>query len=196
MDQQESRMECESQQQEMTTSQLQQSVKPKEVTTQQLEDWADLIRNDIRIQDYKNGWFGKHHRCAVGGDIQAWIMEHVETNDQKAKQICQKMLEKEIIQNIEGKQLFNTNELYRMYMDRDDVADNLTRKWKGEARNALLVSTQLVAKIGEVYQEAFIEEDGEKKIDVEQALKSSQFRGYLIACCELEKVNLIELSIK
>lgn len=51
------------------------------------------------------------------------------------------MLEKEIIQNIEGKQLFNTNELYRMYMDRDDVADNLTRKWKGEARNALLVST-------------------------------------------------------
>ena len=61
------------------------------------------------------------------------------------------MLEKEIIQNVESKQLFNTNELYRMYMDRDDVADNLTRKWKGEARNALDVSSKLVLKIGEVY---------------------------------------------
>lgn len=83
------------------------------------------------------------------------------------------MLEKEIIQNVDGKQLFNTNELYRMYMDRDDVADNLTRKWKGEAKNALEVSAKLVAKIGEVYQEAWVEEDGDKKIDVELALKSS-----------------------
>jgi hypothetical protein len=77
------------------------------------------------------------------------------------------MLEKEIIQNVDNKQLFNTNELYRIYMDRDDVADNLTRKWKGEARNALDVSSKLVLKIGEVYSEAWIEEDGEKKIDVE-----------------------------
>ena len=61
------------------------------------------------------------------------------------------MLEKEIIQNVNGKQYFDTNEIYRMYMDRDDVADNLTRKWKGEARNALDVSAKLVMKIGEVY---------------------------------------------
>lgn len=60
-----------------------------------------------------------------------------------------------------------------MYMDRDDVADNLTRKWKSEVRNALDVSTQLVHKVGEVYTEAWIEEDGDRKIDVEMALKSS-----------------------
>lgn len=81
----------------------------------------------------------------------AWIFDHVEPEEEKARQICQKMLEREIIQNVNGNKIFYTNELFRMYMDRDDVADNLTRKWKGEARNALEVSAKLVLKIGEVY---------------------------------------------
>ena len=47
--------------------------------------------------DYKNGWFGKHMRCVYGGDIYRWILENFEPNEKKAKLICQKMLEKEII---------------------------------------------------------------------------------------------------
>lgn len=56
--------------------------------TEQLEEWAELIRNDIKIQDYKNGWFGKHLRCAVGGDIFGWIIDRIESNEDTAKQIC------------------------------------------------------------------------------------------------------------
>ena len=55
---------------------------------EQLEEWAELIRHDIRVQDYKNGWFGKHLRCAQGGDIFTWIIEHVESNDKKSSAIC------------------------------------------------------------------------------------------------------------
>lgn len=45
-------------------------------------------------------------------------------------------------------------------MDRDDIADNLVRKWKGDVRPALDVSANLVAKIEEVYKKAIVEEDG------------------------------------
>jgi hypothetical protein len=44
-------------------------------------------------------------------------------------------------------------------MDRDDIADNLVRKWKHEPRNALEVSANLVTKIIDVFKEAMVEED-------------------------------------
>jgi hypothetical protein len=45
-------------------------------------------------------------------------------------------------------------------MDRDDIADNLVRKWKGEIRPAMEVSISLVTKVEEVYKQAIVEEDG------------------------------------
>lgn len=53
------------------------------------------------MQDYKNGWFSRQIRCAYGGDIYRWIKDHVETNEKKAVQICQKMLEKGIIMSLD-----------------------------------------------------------------------------------------------
>ena len=153
---------------------------------EQLGEWAELIRNDIRVMDYKNGWFGKHMRCVYGGDIYRWILEHVETVEKKAKQICQKMLEKEIISNVDGKLDFSTVDLYRMYMDREDIADNMLRRWKDQVRNALEVSANLVKLIEQVYEQAIVAQDGgededgqeqgdqpECMIDAENALKST-----------------------
>jgi hypothetical protein len=81
-------------------------------------------------------------------------------------------------------------------MDREDIADNLVRRWKDEVRGALEVSVNIVSKIEEVYQIAMVEEDEQSTIDVESALKSTAYRGYLIAASELEKVNINELSQK
>jgi hypothetical protein len=44
-------------------------------------------------------------------------------------------------------------------MDKEDIADNLVRKWKSEVRGALEVSVNLVAKIQEVYSQAIVEEE-------------------------------------
>jgi hypothetical protein len=44
-------------------------------------------------------------------------------------------------------------------MDRDDIADNLVRKWKDDVKGALEVSVNLVAKIDEVYEQAVNIED-------------------------------------
>ena len=61
------------------------------------------------------------------------------------------MLNKDIIANVDGKKNFSKEDYYRIYMDRDDIADNLVRKWKEEVRGALSVSINLVNKMEEVY---------------------------------------------
>ena len=61
------------------------------------------------------------------------------------------MIENEVIQNVEQKQLFNLKEIYRLYMDREDIADNLVRRWNYEVHDPLEVSSNLVQKIIEVF---------------------------------------------
>ena len=166
--------------------------------------------------DYKNGWFGRNIRCVYGGDIYRWILEHVESNEKRATQICQKMLEKEIITSVDQKLDFSKVDIYRMYMDREDIADNMLRRWRDSVRGALEVSGNLVKVIESVYEAAIVQtdeldagdededyEDGVDKnqqpecmINSEAALKSTHYKAYLNAVCELERVNLHELSIR
>ena len=49
-------------------------------------------------------------------------------------------------------QIFNTNNLYRFYMDRDDIADNLVKRWNNPAGDPNEVSENLVQLATEVYQ--------------------------------------------
>ena len=62
------------------------------------------------------------------------------------------MLEKEFISNVDLKLDFSTVDLYRFYMDREDIADNLLRRWKEPVHGALEVSAQLVKLIEAVYE--------------------------------------------
>jgi hypothetical protein len=103
-----------------------------------------------------------------------------------------------------------------MYMDREDIADNMLRRWRDSVRGALEVSGNLVKMIESVYEAAIVQtdeldagdeeedyEDGVDKnqqpecmINSEAALKSTHYKAYLNAVCELERVNLHELSIR
>ena len=38
-----------------------------------------------------------------------------------------------------------------MYMDRDDIPDNMVRRWKGPVKRALEVSVGIVKKVEELY---------------------------------------------
>ena len=118
-----------------------------------------MIRNDVKVMEYKNGWFGKHTRVVYGSEIYRWILEHVEAQEKRAKQICQKMLEKEIISSIESRMDFSTADLYRMHMDREDIADNMFRRWRESVRGALEVSVGLVEIIEQVYSSAIVQGD-------------------------------------
>ena len=175
---------------------------------EQLENWAEIMRSEIEIKDYRNGWFGTYPKCAIGQDIYGWIIEHAEEDKKKGAIICQKMVEKKLIFAADETmgRIFNINNYYRFHMDRDDIADNLIKKWKGTPGDALEVSINLVNLATEVYQQAMVEDEEEDEeneeeeddeegntIDVEAALKSSEYKSYINAVAELEKVQVYGL---
>jgi hypothetical protein len=41
-----------------------------------LDEISRYIHSDIKIADYKNGWFGKFERCATGEDIFSWAIQY------------------------------------------------------------------------------------------------------------------------
>lgn len=61
------------------------------------------------------------------------------------------MLEKDIIQSVENRHDFEITGLYRMYMDRDDIPDNMVRRYKDKPRAALEVSQSLVGKAEDLF---------------------------------------------
>ena len=71
------------------------------------------MHKDIQMQDYKNGWFGKHTMCCRGEEIFYWLTDRVSPDKQKILMICQKMLEQDIITNVESKRAFGQKDLYR-----------------------------------------------------------------------------------
>ena len=50
------------------------------------------MHKDIQMQDYRNGWFGKHVACCRGEEIVSWLTERVSPDLTKVLMICQKML--------------------------------------------------------------------------------------------------------
>jgi hypothetical protein len=76
--------------------------------------------------------------------VYKWILNHAEPDERKAKLICQKMLEKEIMSSVENKTFFAQEDIYRMQMDRDDIADNTLKRWKQEVRDPITCSSELV----------------------------------------------------
>lgn len=153
---------------------------------QNLEEWAYIMHKDIKMQDYKNGWFGKHTMCCRGEEIHNWLTDRVSPEKKKVLMICQKMLEQDIIQNVENKTFFGQNDLYRFQFLSNEGADNLIRTWRQEPGDAYEVSAQLIDLVEEMYAHAIItDEDDDKVLDVEIAIKSTEYQAFIKAVCEL-----------
>lgn len=98
-------------------------------SVEKLDVLAHLIRTDIRIQEHQSGWFKAPEKCGCGLDIVTWIKEHTEQDDTKAQDMCQKLLDKEVITRVSGASTryfdASPHALYKFYEDRDDIADNM-----------------------------------------------------------------------
>jgi hypothetical protein len=102
------------------------------------------------------------------------------------------MMDQEVISRIDQLTTFDGKRqvLYRFYEDREDIASNLLRPWKGDVSNAVEVSSELVKLVEEIYKEALYEEDEYTEIRAEEALKSSKYNSYLTKISQLELVDL------
>jgi len=47
--------------------------------------------------------------------------------------------------------IFSVNNLYRFYMDREDIADNMIKKWDGEGGDPQEVTNNLVTLATDLY---------------------------------------------
>ena len=57
------------------------------------------------------------------------------------------------------------------------------------------MSIALVSKIEELYYNSIVQdEEGDNVLDVDAALKSTEYKSYILAACELEKLQLEQLS--
>ena len=107
------------------------------------------------------------------------------------------MLEGEFIKSVDppDSKVFSTKNLYRFSIDRDNIADNKVKNWTGPGGDALLVSQNLINLATELYQKALYEdEEGQQEIDGETALRSGEYRKFLKAISELEKVDFLSIS--
>lgn len=162
---------------------------------QNLEEWAYIMHKDIEMQDYKNGWFGKYSMCCRGEEILEWLKEKVSADQKKVLMICQKMLEQDIIQDMENKRQFGLQDLYRFQFLSNEGADNLIRTWREEPGEAYEVSVNLIKLVEEMYAAAIVtDEDDDQVLDVEIAINSTKYQAFIKAVCELEKVNLATLT--
>jgi hypothetical protein len=113
---------------EMTVPELKTEV--SDYIVESLEEWAEIMHNEIKITDFHRGWFSKHKNCFLGGEVFGWLLDKVVPDQKRARQYCQKMLDLKIIESVDNKTQFSLTEIYRFYFDSMDVADNLVRTWK------------------------------------------------------------------
>lgn len=110
-----------------------------------------------------------------------WIKENVDPDEAQIAEISQKMLENGFISRIDGKTNFesSTIPLYTFFEDKEDLADNMFRSWRGNVSGALEISCALVRLIEEVYRLSIVEMDYQTKIIAEKAIKSKKYEKYL-----------------
>jgi hypothetical protein len=106
------------------------------------------------------------------------------------------MIDNSIIVHVETAGPFNVNDLYRFYFDSDTVAANMARSnWKTEPGEPLKVSIMMVQRVEELFCNSIVQdEDGDNVLDVDVALKSTEYKTYIMAACELEKCNIDDLG--
>ena len=157
---------------------------------QNLWEWIDIMHKEINLRDHKKGWFGsKHTKCCLGEEIFNWLVAKGKNEHKNALAICNQLVEQNIIINIQGKTFFVQSDHYKFYFDKDEIADNMVRNWRQEPGDAYEVSIILTKKAEEMYASSIIQDDdGDPVLDVELAMKSQEYKAYINAVCELEKV--------
>ena len=115
----------------------------------QLNLFAQIIQNDIRIEQISRGCFKKRQNCASGYEIFKWVKENIENDDRKANEICQAMMDQETISRIDQITTFENknNLLYTFRKDKENIASNLSIPWNGEVSKAIEVSKELISLI-------------------------------------------------
>ena len=95
-----------------------------------------------------------------------------------------------------GGKIFSVKNLYRFPIDCDNIAANMIKRFKGvEVGDAVTVSQNCVTFATALYEAAlFDDEDGQQEIDGEAAFQSEEYKKFIEAVAELQKVEILSIS--
>ena len=132
-----------------------------------MDEFVDVIRSSIKLQNVKVGWFKTYENCVTGADLVNWIVKTLGYKAEDAADALEKLMEKGVFYNVEGHTAFENSDkaLYKFQADRTDIAANMVWPWTQEYHKPLQVSADLLTKIMGVYRVLLKEsEDGKRKL--------------------------------
>jgi hypothetical protein len=131
-----------------------------------MDEFVDVIRSSIKLQNVKVGWFKTYENCVTGVDLVNWIIKTLGYKTEEAVDTLEKLLEKGVFYNVEGHTAFENSDkaLYKFQADRTDIGANMVWPWTSEYHKPMQVSADLLTKIMGVYKVLLHEsEDGKCK---------------------------------
>ncbi len=168
-----------------------------QVNYDRLDEFVDVLRSGVKLQNVKVGWFKTYENCVAGNELANWMVKNLGYNIDAAIHELEKLVEKEVLYNVEGHKTFENSDkaLYKFQADRTDIAANMVWPWTQEYHKPLQVSTDLLTKIMGLYTVLLKEsEDGKLYIAYDELPKQAEFSRYVAAAAELQGVNLSVLG--
>lgn len=164
-----------------------------------LDETVNLLRNNIKLQNVKVGWFKTYENCVTGSELVSCVLKFLGGGTKNATDNIEKLMEKGVLYNVDGNTKFVNSDkaLYKFQMDREDIAANMVWPWVQEYRKPLLVSAELLTKVINIYKDLLKESDeGKLYIEYEKLSEHSDYSRFVSAAAELQGVNLSSLDKK
>ena len=131
-------------------------------------------------------------------DLLKWFTTHLNFDYQeKTETLIDAMMQQEILFSPTGSRDFqnSANVYYQFQVDRPGIAANMTRIFKGQARQGLQVSRSLVEKMNQVIKETTDKNKEEELVVDKNKLKTSKsFVEFVEASAELQAVQISSLQ--
>lgn len=158
-----------------------------------LEELANWARSKMILQEVKTGIFSKKVKCFSGAKLLEVVSLRYPSADQFLKtNICQDLITHQFIHPMGNNIRFSPNpDCYFVFQcDKKTVAQNMTKIWYSDCRKALEVSCDLIKILNQIIQE--IRPLSNNKIEIPEMYeeKSHEYKKFLEAICELQKVEL------
>lgn len=162
-----------------------------------LEDLANTIHGRIALKTVKIGMFGKEENVLTGEDLVNWFNKELDCKSlEEISKLVEGMLEQELMHSLNGSSKFDPSSkgLYRFQVDKPGIAANMLKIYKGQPKNPLQLTIDLVRKMNEIISEIRVENAGEVELKLVKLEGSVAFREFKKMICELPSAPLSTLA--
>ena len=162
-----------------------------------LDELASTIRNNIKLRSVKTGYFKVEEAVIDGNDLFDWFKTHLNyDNLEFITKVCNNLIDQNLIYGINTRKYEKSNKMYyRFQRDKPGLAINMNQIFKGQARPAIQLAVDIVAKMNDVIKDFRSEPiPGEVQLDFDKLNNSKNFKEFQTMICELQSIQFNSLT--